>query len=84
MMCHSCVLAPVIFNLFLVAITLLFRNRVLSADSVGINYRLDGSLFNIRQLQAATKVESTHMCLNFNTQMTLPSQVTQLPGCNRT
>ena len=58
---QGCVLAPVIFNLFLVAITLLFRNRVFPADSVGINNRLDGSLFNIRQLQAATKVESTHM-----------------------
>jgi len=58
---QGCFLAPVIFNLFLVAITVLFCNRVLPADSVGINYRLDGSLFNIRRLQAATKVESTRV-----------------------
>jgi len=71
---QGCVLAPVIFNLFLVAITLLFRNRVLPADSVGINYRLDGSLFNIRRLQAATKVESTHVFeLQYADDAALPS-----------
>jgi len=53
---QSCVLAPVIFNLFLVAVTLVFRHNIAAADGVRIKYRLDGSLFNIRCLQAVTKV----------------------------
>ena len=32
---HGCVLAPVIFNLFLVAVTLVFRNEL--SNDVGIN-----------------------------------------------
>jgi len=89
---QGCVLAPVIFNLFLVAITLLFLNRVLPADSVGIHYRLDGSLFNIRRLQAATKVESTHVFeLQYADDAALPSHTVfglqqnldSLTGCYR-
>ena len=54
--CQVCVLAPVIFNLFLVAVTLVFRHIISAADGVRIKYRLSGSLFNIRCLQAVTKV----------------------------
>ena len=57
---QGCVLAPVIFNLFLVAITLAFRHGVTMEDAVGINYRLDGNLFNVRRLQAKTKTNSEH------------------------
>ena len=53
---QGCVLAPVIFNLFLVAVTLVFRHNISAADGVRIKYRLYGSLFNIRRLQAMTKV----------------------------
>ena len=56
-----CVLAPVIFNLFLVAITLAFRHGVTMEDAVGINYRLDGNLFNVRRLQAKTQTNSEHV-----------------------
>ena len=44
---QGCVLAPVIFNLSLVAVTLVFRHNISAADGFCIEYRLDGSLFNI-------------------------------------
>ena len=50
------VLAPVIFNLFLVAVTLASRVGFPPDAGVPFIYRLDGSLFNIRRLTAETKV----------------------------
>ena len=44
---QGCVLAPVTFNLSLVAVTLVFRHNISAADGFRIEYRLDGSLFNI-------------------------------------
>ena len=44
---QSCVLAPIIFNLLLVAITLVSHHDMQSSDFVGIEYRLDGGLFNL-------------------------------------
>jgi len=58
---QGCVLAPVIFNLFLVAVTLAFRNDCFLSDAIGINFRLDGSLFNLRRLQAPTKCSTDHV-----------------------
>ena len=55
---HGCVLAPIIFNLLLVAITLVSHRDLQSSDSVGLEYRLDGGLFNLRRLQAKTKTFS--------------------------
>ena len=55
---QGCVLAPIIFNLLLVAITLVSHRDLQSSDCVGIEYRLDGGLFNLRRLQAKTKTSS--------------------------
>ena len=53
------VLAPVIFNLLLVAVALVSHRDLQSSDCVGIEYRLDGDLFNQRRLQAKTKTSSS-------------------------
>ena len=44
---QGCVLAPIIFNLLLVAITLVPHRDLQSSDCAGIEYRLDGDLFNL-------------------------------------
>ena len=41
---QGCVLAPIIFNMFIVAITLASHRDLQSSDCVGIEYRLDGVL----------------------------------------
>ena len=51
-------LASIIFNLLLVAITLVSHRELQSSDCVGIEHRLDGGLFNLRRLQAKTKTSS--------------------------
>ena len=56
---QGCVLAPIIFNLLLVAITLVSHRDLQSSDFVGIEYRLDGGLFNLRRLHAKTKTSCT-------------------------
>ena len=55
---QGCVLAPIIFNLLLVAITLVSHHDLQSSDCVAIKYCLDGGLFNLRHLQAKTKTSS--------------------------
>lgn len=55
---QGCVLAPVLFNLLLSAVTHLFHCALGHKDGVLLEYRLDGSLFNIRRLQAYTKTKS--------------------------
>ena len=72
---QGCVLAPVVFNLFLVAVTLAFRHNISAADGVRIKYWLDGSLFNIRRLQAVTKVRNdTIFDLQYADDAALPSR----------
>ncbi|XP_077091366.1 uncharacterized protein LOC143742394 [Siphateles boraxobius] len=52
---QGCVLAPVIFNLFLAAVTLLSRNSLSPDEGVCLQFRLDRNLFDLRRLQAITK-----------------------------
>ena len=49
--------APIIFNLLLVAMTLVSHRDLQASDNVGIEYRLYG-LFNLRRLQDKTKPSS--------------------------
>ena len=55
---QGCVLAPIIFNLLLIAITLVSHRDFQSSYCVGIEHRLDGGLFNLRHLQAKAKTSS--------------------------
>ena len=67
---QGCVLAPIIFNLLLFAMTLVSHRELQSSDCAGIEYRLDGSLFNLRHLQVKTKTSA--MFLPFSTPIRLP------------
>ena len=54
---HGCVIAPTLFSIFLAAFISLAA--VDQAKGVGIIYRTDGELFNMRRLKAKTKVKAT-------------------------
>lgn len=51
---QGCVLAPLLFNIFLAALSILV-DRSIEARGVGVRYRYDGGLFNLTRLRAATK-----------------------------
>ena len=48
-------MAPVICNFYVAAATKLFRQKSSFELDIGLTYRLDGSLFNLRRLQCPTK-----------------------------
>ena len=54
---QGCVIAPTLFSLFMGAVLQLARPSLI--DGVGVQYRLDGNIFNLRRLQAKTKVSFT-------------------------
>ena len=71
---QGCVIAPIIFNILLVAITLVSHRDLQSSDCVGIEYRLDGGHFNMRRLQAKTKTSSAVIfALQYADDATFPS-----------
>ena len=55
---QGCVMAPVIFNIYLAAATHIFRELIPVEQGIGITYRLDGSVFNLERLKARTKVST--------------------------
>ncbi|KAI8493649.1 hypothetical protein Bbelb_285700 [Branchiostoma belcheri] len=54
---QGCVIAPVIFNLFLAAVMLAAKKDIRPEDCVPLTYRLDGGLFNLRRFRAPTKIQ---------------------------
>ncbi|XP_034071876.1 LOW QUALITY PROTEIN: uncharacterized protein LOC117545945 [Gymnodraco acuticeps] len=54
---QGCVLAPVLFNIFLLCVTQLLHKEIEDSSGVAVDFRLDGNLFNIRRLQATTKLQ---------------------------
>ena len=71
---QGCVLAPIIFNLFLIAITLVSDCDLLSSDCVAIDYCPNGGLFNLRRLQTKTKTSSTVIsALQYTDDLAFPS-----------
>ena len=53
---QGCVIAPVIFNLFVAAVMISAKQRLDPTDGVKLIHRMDGNLFNLRRLQARTLV----------------------------
>ena len=71
---QDCVLAPIIFDPLLVAIALVSHRDLQSSDCVGIEYRLDGGLFNLRRLLAKTMTSSAVIsALQYADDATFPS-----------
>ena len=55
---QGCVMAPVIFNVYLAAATHIFRESFPTERGVELTYRLDGSVFNLKRLKARTKIST--------------------------
>ncbi|XP_042243417.1 uncharacterized protein LOC121880327 [Homarus americanus] len=58
---QGCVLASVIFNLYLTAEALISLNSMSDDDGVKMQFHLDGNLFNLRRLQTITKTSTSHL-----------------------
>ena len=52
-----CVLAPRRFNIFLLCVTQFLHKEIEDSSGVAVDFHLDGNLFNIRRLQATTKLQ---------------------------
>ena len=71
---QGCVLAPIIFKLFLVAMTLVSHRDLQSSDCIGIEYRLDGGFFNLRcRMVKAMTYSAVISALQYADDATFPS-----------
>ena len=71
---QGCVLAEIILNPLLVAITLVSHRDLQSSDCVGIEDCLDGGLFILRRLKAKTKTSSAMIsALHYADEAAFPS-----------
>ncbi|KAK4309452.1 hypothetical protein Pmani_018949 [Petrolisthes manimaculis] len=52
---QGCVIAPILFNIYLAAATFFSHARIPPGHNVSLTYQLDGSLFHLRRLHAQTK-----------------------------
>ena len=56
---QGCVLAPVLFNIYIQVVTRLLQAQLGTNYGVNINYRMDRSLFDLQKLKARTKISRT-------------------------
>lgn len=56
---QGCVIAPVLFNLYIMSVTMLLQDSVDDNTKIQLRYRTDRSLFDLRKLQARTKCTTT-------------------------
>ena len=50
---QGCVFAPVIFNIYLAAVTLVSQRKPETTDRISIKYSLDGSVFDLCQTESS-------------------------------
>lgn len=53
---QGCVLAPILFNIFAAAVVVIVDNR-LQERGLGVRYRFEGGLFNLKRLRAKTRTK---------------------------
>lgn len=58
---QGCVMAPVLFNMYLICVTTLLHQSLQERSGINVDFRVDGSLFNIRRFQARTRVSLAHV-----------------------
>lgn len=56
---QGCVLAPILFNTYLIAVTHNYYQQTSPDHGINIKHRFDGSLFNLRRFNARTKCQNT-------------------------
>ena len=58
---QGCVLAPVLFNIYVQCITRLLSAVLDRGNLISLNYRTDRSLFDLQKLKAKTKISQTNL-----------------------
>ena len=56
---QGCVLAPVLFNIYIQVVTRLLQAQLGMDFGININYRMDRNLFDLKKLKARTKISRT-------------------------